>query len=57
VFAMHARGTVDTAVGEVERMLEWAQAERVVRHHGGRLLWEMAGPEEHRAVLLLPAAD
>lgn len=57
VFAMHARNTADTTDGDVEQMLDWAQAERVVRHHGGRLLWEAAGAADHRAVLLLPAAD
>lgn len=57
VIAMHARDTADRTDVDVEQMLEWAQAERVVRQHGGRLLWEAAGPAEHRAVLLLPASD
>lgn len=55
VLTLHASEATDPADGEVERLLEWAQAERVVRGHGGRLVWEAAGEDEHRAVLLLPA--
>lgn len=57
VIAMHARGTLDGRDGDLERMLEWAQAERTIQQHGGRLMWEAAGAEEHRAVLLLPVAE
>jgi hypothetical protein len=56
VLTLHAREPSDPADDDVERLLEWAQAERVVREHGGRLVWEAAGGDEHRAVLLLPAA-
>jgi len=57
VVAMHACGTSGGRDGNLEQMLEWAQAERTMQQHGGRLLWEEAGAEEHRAVILLPVAE
>lgn len=54
VFRLHAVGVGDEGEDDVERLVAWAEGERVLAAHGGRLLWEAAGPDERRAVLLLP---
>jgi hypothetical protein len=57
VLTMHAAVATADDADAIEELLEWGQAQRVVRRHGGALLWEVAGTTERRAVLLLPATQ